>query len=163
MRPFLKKWRGEGIRSSLYLDDGLLASKTYDIACRVALKAWSDLESAGFHINYKKSCWTPSQQRAYLGSLIDTKTMEFITPPEKIDALKTSIKVFAKRPFATPKDASRITGRLISLLPAFDKITRLFTRHLYQFIDDHYLLYDQKSLNAEVKGELKIWLKNLRR
>ena len=87
--------------------------------------------------------------------------MEFITPPEKIDALKTSIKVFAKRPFATPKDASRITGRLISLLPAFDKITRLFTRHLYQFIDDHYLLYDQKSLNAEVKGELKIWLKNL--
>ena len=65
MRPFLKKWRGEGIRSSLYLDDGLLACKTYDIACRVALKARSDLEPAGFHINYKKSCWTPSQQSIF--------------------------------------------------------------------------------------------------
>ena len=91
MRPFVKKWRGEGSKASLYLDDGILAAESFDRAKQITEIAIHDLKQAGLSINLKKSSLTPKQEGVYLGFIINTKNMEFVAPPEKISKLKKSI------------------------------------------------------------------------
>ena len=54
MKPLLKKWRGAGIRSALYLDDGIFGGKLFEYVKTVSNQIVNDLCSAGLTINVKK-------------------------------------------------------------------------------------------------------------
>ena len=161
MRPFLKKWRGEGKKSSLYLDDGILAAGTYTRALEIRTQVVKDLEAAGLALNRNKSQLIPTQRGTYLGFIIDTRNMEFEAPAEKIAKLSESLRMLLARRFATPKEIARIAGTVIALAPAFGSITSLFTRQAYKFIEDRRSWYQQKILPASVKEEFAFWIENL--
>ena len=161
MRPFIKKWRSEGTKSSIYIEDGFLAGRNYAGTKKIAEQAESDLKRAGLTLNTSKSKLTPTQRGVYLGFIIDTREMVFIAPPEKIEVLKNMIKEYTSRKIATPKELSRIAGRIISLAPAIGSLTRLFTRHMYKFIETRTHWYEQKSIPMGVKEELRFWERNL--
>ena len=55
LRPLIKKWRGSGIRSIVYLDDGILGSESKRKTAHQCLTVRSDLEDAGFVLNEEKS------------------------------------------------------------------------------------------------------------
>ena len=67
----------------LFLDDGIAAKGTAQQAKRAAKVIEGDLKMAGFHINHKKSDFTPKQEGRWLGVVINTKTMAFYMPREK--------------------------------------------------------------------------------
>ena len=83
-RPFLKKWRGSGIRSIIYLDDGILGSHTKSATAQHCLFARADLEDAGFLLNEEKSNLYPSQIGEWIGFKIDTKKFALSVPDKKI-------------------------------------------------------------------------------
>ena len=161
MRPLIKKWRGEGKKSSMYLDDGILAAENFARTKTIAIEAQDDIARAGLTINKAKSMLTPSQHGIYLGFIIDTLKMEFLVPPEKIAFLKEQILDFTSHKFATPKDLSRIAGRLISMSPAIGPLTRLFTRQMYKFIEGRTSWFQQKLVPDSVRQELTFWTRNL--
>ena len=59
LRPFVKKWRGLGIKLVIYLDDGINAHSTYN-SCKTATEqVLNDLRQGGFIINLEKSQLEP--------------------------------------------------------------------------------------------------------
>jgi len=54
LRPLVRKWRSEGIKVVLYLDDGLVCFDNKTDAFKYTLKIQADLHQAGFQINFAK-------------------------------------------------------------------------------------------------------------
>ena len=73
MRPLIKKWRKEGKRTSLYLDDGILAGENFLTTKKLTTDLLHDMSCVGLTINHEKSNLTPSQKASYLGFIIDTE------------------------------------------------------------------------------------------
>ena len=71
LRPLVKRWRGKGIRAIVYIDDGIVASKSQE-QCRMDEQfITSDLELAGFVLNIPKSQLEPHQLGGWLSFIID--------------------------------------------------------------------------------------------
>ena len=67
MRPIVKKRRGEGSKTSLYLDDGILAAASYTKSKLITDSDIRDLTLAGLSINFAKSSLIAKQEGVYLG------------------------------------------------------------------------------------------------
>ena len=104
LRPLIKKWRGEGKKSIIYLDDGLLAAHGFEKTSKIATEAEQDLVKAGLTVNKIKSHLTPQQIGIWLGFLIDTLNMEFVAPAEKIKSLKETLLRLSRKFFVNAKE-----------------------------------------------------------
>ena len=61
LRPMVKLWRENGLKIVLYLDDGLLMAPSYDTCNLASTFVRDSLSQAGFHINFEKSVFIPTQ------------------------------------------------------------------------------------------------------
>ena len=130
MKPLLKKWRGTGIWSVLYLDDGIFGGKSFEYVKTVSNQIVEDLCSAGLMINVKKSQLNPTHKGQWLGIVMDTVKMEFFVPETKIKKLASIISNALNQSFTTAKVISRIAGNIISMGIAIGPLTRMFTRQI---------------------------------
>ena len=55
MRPLVKYWRGNGLRVTLYLDDGIVAVKGEEKAKCESERVQEDLSRSGLIVNYPKT------------------------------------------------------------------------------------------------------------
>ena len=161
LRPLVKKWRSEGIRSLLYIDDGINGHSSYDKALRAGKTVYNDLFMSGFVINNLKSDFEPKQSGIWLGTIIDTRNMTFTVPKEKIVKLKSRISEILRKGFSSAKSLSRIAGQLASMHLAIGPLVRLFTRHMYYFIESRYTWFEIEILNADTLSELNFWYTNI--
>ena len=83
LRPLIKKWRGSGIRSIVYLDDGILGAPSRRKTAHDCLAVRADLEDAGFLLNEEKSALQPSQTGEWLGFDVNTKIVPYPFPFQK--------------------------------------------------------------------------------
>ena len=135
LRPLVEKWRSQGIRTVIYLDDGICGSPSYERTKEISITVRADLDRHGLTINLLKSVLTPTKTGKWLGFIINTSKMTFSVPPEKISILLSMINLALTSPFSSAKDISRIAGRIISMSPALGPISRLMTRNTYLFIE----------------------------
>ena len=59
MRPFNKRWRVKGIKSILYIDDGIGAKSSSEEPKIAGVQIQDDLTNDGFFINDAKSDFAP--------------------------------------------------------------------------------------------------------
>ena len=85
LQPLIRLWRGRGLKTIIYLDDGIVAVHGKERAIRESASVKRHLESAGFVINIEKSQWDPSHSMEWLGFLINLSKGEFSVPNDKID------------------------------------------------------------------------------
>ena len=71
MRPLVKYWRGRGLCTVLYLDDGIVAVRGKESADRETYQVRQDLAKAGLIANEAKSQWTPVKKLIWLGFEIE--------------------------------------------------------------------------------------------
>ena len=71
----MKKWRGEGIRTVVYLDDGIAGSKGFNNTLNILQIMKNDLISAGLTLNIEKTNLWPTQIGTWLGFIIETTKM----------------------------------------------------------------------------------------
>ena len=160
-RPLTKKWRSAGIRSLMYIDDGIFGSPDAlrtQVLCDLIR---SDVSASGFTINEEKSKLYPVQKGEWLGFEIDTGTMEFSVPLRKIVGLKLLLDNALHRSTITPRALAKLAGKIISMTIAIGPVARLFTRQMYHHIE-HRIHWDAPAkLNVKTWGELKFWQENL--
>ena len=161
MRPFTKRWRGMGIKSILYIDDGIGAKRSFEEARTAGKQIRKDLLGAGFYINEEKSDFIPKQEGVWLGMKIDTRAQKFSIPEEKIQNLKIKLHRFLNKTWCTPKEFSQVTGTLASMHMAIGPLVRLFTRQLYHQIERRTSWYEQIRISPEAVCELGFWLDNI--
>ena len=161
LRPFTKHWRGISIKAIIYIDDGIAASRSFELAKTADELIKNDLVSAGFVINTEKSHFNPKTKGKWLGTIIDTIEMTFTVPSEKINKLLADIKNILMQNVLTPKQLAKITGQLSSMHLAIGPLVRLFTRNMYHEIENRVSWYEPKIISKETKDELEFWLNNI--
>ena len=161
LRPLIKKWRNIGIKSVIYLDDGINAHSSYK-SCKIATdKIVHDLEQAGFIINIKKSNLEPQQEGEWLGTILNTKNMTFYIPERKIKKMLKSISDILSYNITTPKELSKIAGTLSSMHLSLGPVVRLFTRAIYSQIQKSTSWYQRLKVDECCKFELNFWRNNV--
>jgi hypothetical protein len=71
LRNLVQKWRPQGIRIILYLDDGLVLSKNKNLAKQLAITIQNDISEFGFLIAEEKSDWIAKSVVQWLGLEFD--------------------------------------------------------------------------------------------
>ena len=155
LRPFTKRWRGIGIRAIIYIDDGIPASRSFELAKTAGELVKNDLVSAGFVINVEKSDFNPKTKGKWLGTIIETIEMTFTVPSEKTKKLLADIKNVLMQNVLTPKRLTKITGQLPSMHLAIGPLVRLFTRNMYHEIENRTSWCEPKIISKEKKGKLE--------
>ena len=147
----MKRWRGKGIRAIVYIDDGIVASKSQEQCLMDKQLATSDLDLAGFVF---KSQLEPHQLGGWLGFIIDLYNGNFHVPKEKIDGLISLIKQVYMQSRVPVKRLASIVGKIISMSLAIGPVSRLRTRALYTVINSRRSWCDSVSLPQNTKEEL---------
>lgn len=93
--------------------------------------------------------------------LIDTETMKFSIPDQKIQTLKLKLEKIFHKNFCSAKQLSQITGHLSSMHLAVGELVRLLTRSLYSDIEKQPTWYVPFQLTEQSLEELKFWHKNI--
>ena len=163
LRPLIKKWRGQGIRCVIYIDDGIHGSASKRLTAYQCLTVREDLEQAGFTLNEEKSCLYPSQVGEWLGFTIDTAAFTLAAPERKLDKLIASAEKELTRRRTTARNVAKVAGQIVSMEPGIGPLSRLFTRKMYKFVDACHTWDGSTNTSEDVRGEMEFWINNLNR
>ena len=86
-KPVLADLRAQSIRALIWLDDILEISSSYSSCIRDRDIVMDLLVNLGFRLIMEKSVLIPTQRVIYLGMVIDSLTMTFSLPEEKVSAI----------------------------------------------------------------------------
>ena len=164
-RPIAAHFRALGIRLLVYLNDWLLIANSRDQAIRDFQYVTSFLESLGFLVNQEISCGVPEQVVEHLGLIVDSRTMSFALPNEKISRIIWLIETALSRDLFHLRLVSSILGNLVWAIPAFPLTQahyRLIQRFLLKETGLSLNLNRRVNLPEEVKNELIWWAQNIR-
>ena len=92
LKPVVAYFRTRNIRLLIYLDDILIIGSSVKILREHTAQVIGLLQNLGFIINFEKSMLTPSTTLEFLGFLINSRTMKFSLPQEKIMKVQTLCK-----------------------------------------------------------------------
>ena len=126
--PLVKLWRSRGLKSLMYLDDGIVAVNGKESAEKASMWVRNSLISAGFVINDAKSVWLPSHRVMWLGSNLDLVKGCVSVPQEKLDELVSLLRASFLSKCLTAKQIDSIVGKIISMGIALGPISRFMTR-----------------------------------
>ena len=136
----------------MYIDNGIVVSKSESQCCVHRDMVVSDLERAGFVLNLKKCCLEPCQTGKWLGFTVNLSEGKFLVPVCKLKASVRSILQFSRVPVRSLASA---VGQIISMSLAMGPITRLRTRALYAVLNSGSSWTDKCYLPAEAHEELE--------
>ena len=165
LRPLVKRWRGFGYSSVVYLDDGITGRRSFDLALRASNQVRQDLKDCGLTANEQKCTWFPLQIGEWLGMIINTISMTFVMPQKKIDKLSSSVNSILSRPhfLVTAKELARIAGQIISMGLALGPVSRLMTRNMYKCVAERQTWFHLFHLDEQTASELVFWRDNMRK
>eukprot|EP00736_Rhodelphis_marinus_P003111 Rmarinus@m.28489 len=170
MRPVVGYLRQRGVRCLIYLDDILLVAKGRRQARSQTRLMVQLLRDLGFVINEEKCQLSPSRQMTFLGMEIDTVSMMFLVPNDRMKGLLRQVRktrTLHRTGRLTPRLLASLTGKMVSIAMAV-RPARLFCR---QLLTDLQLAlhrgtrgWDAKMfLSCEALEELQWWPDNLRK
>lgn len=114
LKPVLAFLREKGVRLIQYLDDCLIIGSSRE-ECKAQVDLVTTLlQSLGFLINFKKSVLIPCQEIEFLGVIINSVTMFFSLPKEKIDRIKKACQHQLLQKSISALQLSQLLGQLSS-------------------------------------------------
>ena len=134
MRPLVKLWRSEGVRSFVYIDDGVMACNNLQEAGLISNRIKSDLQNAGFLINHSKSNWIPPKHLSWLGFEFDSSSMTLKVNEQKVEKFLDQCRRILRVSSVSPRQVA--VGQLLAMQRAVGPQTRLRTCYLHFWIDD---------------------------
>ena len=141
-KPICVFLAGEGIRLSIYIDDGWILALLRELAAQHLRRTFEVLAQAGFIVSSSKSD-TPddvSQVKRHLGFLVDSVNMTVSATDSKLAEIAQLARDTLNAPPYSARHLAKLIGKLIALLPALGPITmvlcRLAQSELASFTDE---------------------------
>ena len=161
MRPLVKYWRSRGLRTVLYLDDGIVAVKGKENADRESSLVRQDLTKAGLIANDAKSQWTPVKKLTWLGFEIEIERGILSVPEQKLSNLTSQLRKANEVQVVPATVLASIIGKVLSMALALGPVMRLMTRNLYAMLNARSSWYQNLSVTREARAELAFWLEHI--
>lgn len=156
-RPLIAKWRGEGKKVIMFLDDGFATDATYASTEIVSNQIKQDLLDSGLIPKVDKSMWVPVQVLEWLGAILNTIDYTVSIPQRRIDkALSTllEIKRFGRMPV---RQVASFVGQIISMSIVIGPVSQIMTRYLSMDIAKAYSWNSFILLSDDSLEQLKFW------
>ena len=157
MKPVSAYIATQGIRHTIYLDDGRVLAGSQHQAAQDYLAVLDILTRAGWFLALFKSdtVETISQTKQYLGFLIDSKLMKVTIPADKEAVLRQDVKdlIDKQGQKLKAKKLAKVLGRMISCSPALGRLPLIFARPAYAELEKE---VEEKGWNALVKINRRI-------
>lgn len=115
MRTVVATLRERGFLSVIYLDDFLLFGDTFKDCSTNVRETLFLLDSLGFTINKKKCELTPSQEKKYLGFILNSSEMSISLPEDKRLSLIDRLEGFSSKKSCKIRDFASLIGTLNSI------------------------------------------------
>jgi hypothetical protein len=164
-RPLIKKWRDEGKRTLMFLDDGFGCAGTYDKASPLAGDIKSDLILSGFVPKVEKSCWVPVQKLEILGACLDSDKNCIFIPERRliktintVDDIEHDLRIHRR---AHVKKVARFVGQIISMSIVIGQVSQIMTRYLSMDIVKAPSWFSYIKLSPESREQITFWKQNL--
>ena len=164
MRTPITRWRTNGLRSYIHIDDGINIKGSKVECQRAAETVKKDLEKLGLVTSPEKCCWTPVQFFTWCGFDWDLQRFRVSVTKEKKERIKAMAREVMEKENVTVKEMAALTGLIISCSPAIGRSARFHTRAAVRWVQDK--VDDegwgaQGELPGRVKEELSFWLERL--
>ena len=156
-RVLLRRWRGRGIRCTLYMDDGTGGAESFEKAVQVAKIMQSDLQNAGFVVNKDKSQWIPSQSVSVLGYDLNLKAGRVSVGNKRVQSVKALVFDILKQHRPGVRDVAKFTGLIMSMSFVLGNISRLRTRCLYSMVNSRRSWFSRVSWCPGAREEVSFW------
>ena len=153
--------RKRGLKVIFYLDDALCVCRDEREATQQAGIFVDILKSAGFIINYEKSCFIPSHTIIWLGLQINLTEGYIGVPVEKLKAIMIHLRDINLNKKLTFRRMASIVGKLCALHLALGDVVYLKTKYMQKAITTANYWDETTHLNVKVKEELVFWRNNL--
>ena len=96
----------------------------------------SDIQAAGFSLSIPKLVLAPQKSVKFLGYIVDLGANRLTVDPSRVLKLKAILgRLLASPRRVHVKDLARVTGMLQSMHLAVGQSVRIFTRCLYDLMD----------------------------
>ena len=152
------------IRIVIFIDDMLIMAKTMPEILMARDTTVYLLEALGFTINYPKSILEPTHELEFLGVIVNSKSLTFALPQDKILRLKEACQKLKLKASPTLRDLAKVMGRLRATAPAFSPAP-LQVRNMQSLIRRGLSIsksYEQTvSLDKRTLQEISWWIENL--
>ena len=158
LKPLLSKWRANGMKTILYLDDGVVTDSS-----KVQLESFAkiiknDLLLCGLKVNEEKSVWEPTQGLEWLGIDIDLYSYEFKVPERKIVKTCDLLEHYYSLNRLTARSMARVIGVIIALAIVFGDKASLLTRYMQIFVATALSWDKPQNISVKVRSELAFWI-----
>ncbi|VDI51364.1 Hypothetical predicted protein [Mytilus galloprovincialis] len=164
VRPLVKHWRKDGIKITVYLDDGLALAEEEQVCAQQAIRVKHDLILSGFVPNKDKCIWRPVQNLVWLGFIWDLKLCLFQLLPEKVANLVDLAGVILEQPHKVKiRLLAKFCGKIISFTPVIGNVTQIMTRCIFSVInsrDEWDQFVDLNFYSGSIR-EILFWRQNI--
>lgn len=166
MRPLVCKWRGEGKKVTMYLDDGFGCDTTLESTYLMSAEIKHDLILSGFVPKAEKCFWEPTQCLKFLGSNINSSEGFLEIPVDRVDkALHTLYEIehcFRVKARVQVKKIASFVGQIISMAIVIGNVSQIMTKCLSMDICNAKHWFDFVTLSENSISQLEFWRENLR-
>ena len=165
LKPVVRHARLLGWKGVVYVDDFEHIGKTKDDCIRNRNILRDVATQAGWLFSDAKE-QEPSTSSKFLGYILNTVTMKFEAPEEKIVKVLDKVDILLmKTTYVTNRKLAKAVGHLASLYRAYPGFSRLMLRSCYASLEVSWERGDWDrgiNLSSEAKGELAWWREHMR-
>ena len=159
--PLMSHLQLAGARSSIYIDDLLSLSETFEKGLAQDLFIQNFFLKGGWVFKPSKSSGVPSQRVKYLGLIINSVSMKFEIPEDKLSNLIEKAKTLLSKRRVQVKQLASWVGLLQSCSLAVGPVVNIMCRSLYDDIKRAHTWFSTIELSDLAKFQLKWWIENL--
>ena len=127
-RPLIAKWREEGLKIIMFLDDGFGAAETLSLAEGLSQQVKKDLLDSGFIPKADKCIWTPVQALEWLGALLNSADFTISIPQRRIDKAILTLRELCSSVWVPVRKAASFVGQIISMSIVIGPVSQIMTR-----------------------------------
>ena len=157
LRPIFAHLRSLGIRVCCYVDDILILAKPEQIKehSNIVINTLVDL---GWSLNWEKCSAEPSQEKVFLGFVLDTSNGEPIirVPNNRIRKLRKDITRLLHAGSSTARVVARICGQCVAMFRAIAP-GKLMLRNVYKLLAQRSSWDSIIDIDSPAKSDLQWW------
>ena len=164
VRPLVAHWRRDGIKITVYIDDGLGLAENKQICFEHALRVKNDLIASGFVPNKDKCNWSPEQILTWLGFVWDLKECRLKIPTCKVkDFIDLIELILSSVNKVQIRLLAKFSGKIISFSPGIGNVTQIMTRCIFSLINlrEDWDQYVNLNLYPDAIKEILFWKRNI--
>lgn len=165
LKPIMVALRSKGVRVIIYLDDMLFLNERREGLVADVKLASDLLQGLGFLINWEKSHPSPTQTLEFLGMVLDSPSLAFISPEKKRDKTRKLCVQALKHNRIKLRDLAKVMGNFALAIPAvpfaqahYRKVQRYLIRALHKNMGDFESFL---TLSEEAKADLSWWITSM--